>query len=246
MTGAFVWFEYVTQETKKAQGFFGELFGWGTRDVPMPEGAYSMIVSGERTIGGSVHTPPGAPEAAHWLAHLRVADVKAASEQLAALGGKLLKAPFKAGEFGTKAIAADPDGGAFALWQPSQSEPLPEPTNGTFCWNELTAKRPAEAVKFYSALGGFTSETKEMGGMGAYSVLSSSDGVPRAGIMGQPMPEAPHAWTPYVQVANADKTAERAKQLGATIVMPPTTVAGVGRFAILIDPQGAALGILQP
>jgi hypothetical protein len=60
------------------------------------------------------------------------------------------------------------------------------------------------------------------------------------------MPEAPHAWLPYVQVASADQTADKAKRLGATIVVPPTQIPNVGRFAIFVDAQGAATGILQP
>lgn len=246
MTAAFVWFEYVTKEEKKAQGFFGELFGWTTKDVPMPDGAYTMIASGGKTIGGYMHTPPGAPPESHWLTHLRVGDVRTASEQVAKLGGKVLKAPFKVGDFGTMAIASDPHGGAFALWQPAKAdEPLPEAADGSFSWNELTSKAPSASVAFYSAVAGFTSESMEMPGMGTYVVLNAG-GQPRAGIMESPMPEAPHAWTPYVQVANADKTTERAKKLGATIVVPPTDVPNVGRFAIIVDPQGAALGILQP
>jgi predicted enzyme related to lactoylglutathione lyase len=32
----------------------------------------------------------------------------------------------------------------------------------------------------------------------------------------------------------------------ATIVVPPMDIPNVGRFAILVDPQGVALGVLQP
>ena len=42
-TGRFVWFDYVAPDVKKAQGFYGELFNWSTQDVPMPDGAYTMI-----------------------------------------------------------------------------------------------------------------------------------------------------------------------------------------------------------
>jgi predicted enzyme related to lactoylglutathione lyase len=64
--------------------------------------------------------------------------------------------------------------------------------------------------------------------------------------MAQPMPEAPHLWLPYVQVASADQTADKARRLGATIAVPPTQIPNVGRFAILVDAQGAGTGILQP
>ena len=81
--------------------------------------------------------------------------------------------------------------------------------------------------------------------MGTYHVLKT-DGQPRAGIMKSPMPGVPQSWLPYVPVANADATHDKAKKLGATIMVPPTDdperrpVRGVRRSA------GAALGILQP
>ena len=74
----FVWFEYVSKDIAKAQGFFGELFNWGVKRVPMPGGEYAMISVGERTIGGYQVTPDGAPPEAHWLTHLEVADARAA------------------------------------------------------------------------------------------------------------------------------------------------------------------------
>jgi predicted enzyme related to lactoylglutathione lyase len=64
--------------------------------------------------------------------------------------------------------------------------------------------------------------------------------------MKAPMPGVPQMWLPYVQVANADKTAERARKLGGDLVAPPSDVPGVGRFAIFKDSLGATLGILQP
>ena len=50
--------------------------------------------------------------------------------------------------------------------------------------------------------------------MGTYHVLKS-DGKAARGVMKPMMPDAPHAWMPYVQVANADQTVEKAKKLGA-------------------------------
>jgi len=242
----FVWFEYVSKEPKKAQGFFGELFGWGTQEVPMPQGAYQMIAVGAKTIGGYLPTPAGAPPHAHWLTHLGVASAQESAAKVKSLGGTIAKEPIKIGDFGTMAVVKDPQGGVFALWQPAKAEEAPKVENGHFCWNELGATDPDAAVKFYKAIGGFELESMNMGPeTGTYNVLKS-DGQPRAGIMKKMMPEAPHAWLPYVQVANADATAEKAKRLGATVVVPPTDIPNVGRFTIFLDPQGAALGVLQP
>jgi len=244
-TGRFVWFEYVSSDAAKAQGFFGELFNWSTKSVPMPDGDYTMIAGPDgKTIGGYMTAPPAAGGAS-WLPYLLVASAADAAAKVKTLGGAVHKAPFKVGDFATMAVVADPHGASFAVWQPTKTEDAGTPAVGHFVWNELASKDPAASVKFYSELGGFTTKAMAMEGMGAYHLLESG-GQSRAGIMAPQMPEAPHAWLPYVQVASADQTADKAKRLGATIVVPPTQIPNVGRFAIFVDALGGATGILQP
>lgn len=240
----FVWFEYVSKDANKAQGFYGELFNWGVKKVPMPQGEYTMISAGERTIGGYMTTPEGAPPHAHWLSHLQTTDAKASVKQIESLGGRVGKAPFAVGDHGTMAVVFDSNGSVFALWQPAKIEPQPAPAENTFCWNELASANPETSVEFYKAVGGFTHESKDMGPMGAYHVLSS-DGQPRCGIMKQSMPQQPTQWLPYVAVASADATSAKAAKLGGAIVVPPMDIPDVGRFSIFTDSLGAPLGVLQ-
>jgi len=249
-TGRFVWFEYVAKDVKKAQGFFGELFNWKTQAMPAPAspgGEYSMIAIDGQTIGGYMVTPEGAPPHAHWISHLQVESAQATAQKVKSLGGKIRKEPTKMGDFGTWAIVADPFDATFALWQPGKPEASEyKGINGAFCWNELTVPDPAKASSFYQQIGGFTEDKKEMPGMdGAYYVLNS-EGKPRAGIAKPMKPGVPSMWLPYVAVASADHTSEKAKKLGAQIHVPPTDIPTVGRFSIFADNQGAALGILQP
>jgi predicted enzyme related to lactoylglutathione lyase len=183
--------------------------------------------------------------AATWLSHLGVKDAKATAAQVASLGGKVMKDVFKVGEFGQMAVVIDPHGAALALWQSAKAEAQPAPVDGSFVWNELSSADPDASVKFYRAIGGFGLQSEDMEGFGTYHMLTS-DGAPCAGIAKQSMPGQPHAWLPYVQVASADATVEKAKKLRANVIVPPTDIPGVGRFAILLDPQGAAIGLLQP
>jgi predicted enzyme related to lactoylglutathione lyase len=84
----------------------------------------------------------------------------------------------------------------------------------------------------------------DMGGIGTYHILNN-DGAGRAGVIKAPVPGVPPQWVPYVQVDDPDKIAEKAKKLGATLKVPPADIPDVGRFAIMVDPQGATLGILK-
>jgi len=243
-TGRFVWFEYVSQDAKKAQGFFGELFGWSTKAVPMPEGEYTMIAAPDgRTIGG-YFAAPDSKTPAGWLPYLHVQSAADSAAKVKKLGGSVMKEPFKVADIATMAVVADPHGAGLALWQPSKAEDPGQPAAGHFCWNELASKDAKASVAFYSQLGGFTEKAMDMGAMGTYHVLESG-GQGRAGIMAGQPPQ-PHTWLPYVQVSNADQTADKAKRLGATIVVPPTQIPNVGRFSIFLDAQGVATGILQP
>lgn len=243
-TGRFVWFDYVAKDLGKAQGFYGELFHWKTQPVPLGDGnAYTMIALGDATQGGYMETPPGAPPVGHWISYLQVADAKAACTKIESLGGKVYKQPFAMGP-GTMAIVADNGGGVFALWQPSKPEGTGDYKDaaGAFCWNELAAHDLDKATAFYTQLG-FTAEKVNMGQ--EYVVLSS-DGKPRAGILKSPMPEAPQAWMPYVQVASTDQSVAKAEKLGAKVALAAHDVPTVGRIAVLNDPQGGWLGVLQP
>ena len=249
-TGRFVWFEYVSREEKKAQAFFGELFHWKTKEVPMPQGTYTMIELGNDTIGGYLKPPADAPQHAHWLPHLQVASAQEIANKVKSLGGKIAREPFAVGDFGTMAVVLDPLGGVFALWQPAKPENAGgdyKGVDGSWIWNELTTEDPDKSVAFYKAIGGFEVETMKKEGSGPgpnrYEILTS-DGKGRGGIM--KMQGVPQMWMPYVKVANPDATVDRAKRLGATVKMPAETIPNVGRLAVLVDPLGAPLGILQP
>ena len=61
-------------------------------------------------------------------------------------------------------------------------------------------------------------------------------------------PEAagvPPHWMNYITVADCDGAARKAEGLGAKVVFGPMDVPSVGRFATLLDPQGAAVSIIK-
>ena len=56
----------------------------------------------------------------------------------------------------------------------------------------------------------------------------------------------PPAWNSYITVADADATAAKAAELGASVHAPPFDVMDAGRMAVIQDPQGAWFLIWQP
>ena len=120
----------------------------------------------------------------------------------------------------------------------------PFKTHGAFSWNELMTTDPAAAKEFYGKLLGWEMEDMNMEQMTYTVVKAGGDGI--GGIMNIP-PEssaAPPHWGAYITVDNVDETAQTAETLGGKIMMPPRDIPGVGRFAVIQDPQGAFISLI--
>ncbi|HWH68651.1 MAG TPA: VOC family protein [Candidatus Sulfotelmatobacter sp.] len=114
---------------------------------------------------------------------------------------------------------------------------------GRFCWNELVAADEGVARKFYAGLFGW--RTEAFGGSTEYTLFKKgADTV--GGMMKCPQPGLPSHWLPYVTVDDVDAAVALARQLGGRVVVDPFDVPTVGRLAVLVDPQGAAIAILKP
>lgn len=120
----------------------------------------------------------------------------------------------------------------------------PFKTHGAFSWNELMTSDPAAAKEFYSKLLGWEMKEMNMGNV-IYTVVNAG-GDDIGGIMSIP-PEAsgatPH-WGTYITVDNVDQTAHSAEALGGKIMVAPQDIPGVGRFAMIQDPQGAVISLI--
>lgn len=117
-------------------------------------------------------------------------------------------------------------------------------THGAFSWSELSTTDPAAAASFYGQLFGWKVEPMDMGG-GGYRVVKVGDTMV-AGIMGMPPgsgPTPPH-WGCYVTVNNVEEVLAQCSALGGKTLVPPMDVPGVGRMAVLQDPQGAVLSVM--
>lgn len=115
--------------------------------------------------------------------------------------------------------------------------------HGLPCWYELTSPDPAASAAFYSGLMGWTWADSGMPGM---DYRLASRGAGQIAGMTKAEPGQPLGWLIYYAVDDCDATAAQAAGLGAKIIVPPADIPGTGRFSILIDPQGAGFGLLQP
>ena len=121
------------------------------------------------------------------------------------------------------------------------------PKVNEFCWNELATVNVQEAKDFYGNVFGWEFEEHNMGGM-TYT-MAKLNGKDLAGIWAIPKEHAAHVpphWMSYILVDDVEKSLEKAKSAGATVVKEVTSAGEVGKFAIIIDPVGAHIAMWQP
>ncbi len=114
---------------------------------------------------------------------------------------------------------------------------------GTPVWYELMTPDPDAAQGFYGKILGWSVSDSGMPGMD-YRIAKAGEAMV-AGMMRPPTDGIAPNWTIYFAVENCDSAVAAAQTAGASVCMEPTDIPGVGRFATLADPQGAAFCILQ-
>jgi hypothetical protein len=119
--------------------------------------------------------------------------------------------------------------------------------HGRFVWYELMTPDTAAAKAFYGKVVGWTAQDVPMPGM-TYTLLKTGE-TQVGGLMG--LPEelramgVPPNWSGYVAVDDVDAAAEKVKTLGGTVRREPGDIPGVGRFAVVADPQGAVFALFK-
>jgi predicted enzyme related to lactoylglutathione lyase len=245
LPGKFVWFEHSSADFPTARKFYEPLFNWHTELMAVGEQRYPMIFNGADSIGG--YRSAAAGERARWIAYLSVDDVDAAFARAVAAGAKPIDRPADRGPVGRGASIADPSGATLSLWKSAQGDrpDVPKTASGDWYWNELWTRDEIGSLAFYQRVFGFGHESMDMGPQGTYYILKK-DGVSRAGMMRSTEPRAPSMWLPYVAVDDCDATARQASALGGEVLAAPVDVPGVGRYAVLADPLGAAIAVIKP
>jgi hypothetical protein len=104
------------------------------------------------------------------------------------------------------------------------------------------------AAAFYSKVVGWRAQDSDMPGM-AYTLMMVGD-AQVAGMMATPEElkaiGAPAAWSGYVAVDDVDALEARVLELGGKLLRPAQDIPGIGRFAVVADPQGASFMLFKP
>jgi uncharacterized protein len=245
------WVDLSSPDVEASAAFYRELLGWAaTEPGPVEEtGGYRIFEKDGKSVGGLMgHMQEGQPTA--WMTYISVADADETARKVEAAGGSVIVAPMDVTEIGRMAVFADPTGAAFGVWQPRTfkgADLVNEP--GSLCWNEVLTRDADTGKAFYPAVFGWTAGRPSFENAPSNYTVWELDGKPVGGMMQMSDewfgPEIPPHWGVVFAVADCDATIAKARELGATVTNEPMDMP-IGRFAGLIDPQGASFTVMQP
>ena len=244
------WVELSSADTDAAAAFYREVMGWGTTEPgPVEEtGGYRMFQTGGKNVGGLMgHMQEGQPTA--WSTYISVADADETAGRVKDAGGSVIVEPMDVMDLGRMAFFADPTGAVFGIWEAKEfggADLVNEP--GSLCWNEVLTRDAETDKSFYTSVFGWTAGRPQFEGAPESYVVWEAGGRPVGGMMQMSAPyfpdDVPPHWSVCFAVADCDATVAKARELGATITMEPMDMP-IGRFAGIIDPQGAPFAVMQ-
>ncbi len=240
--GMFVWRELSTSDVPEALRFYTGLLGWQSKKVEMPNGAYHLLSSGEKEIGGLMALEKGVDMPPYWMSYVSVPNVDAAVSSSKKLGGEPVWGPITVPDIGRMATVVDPRGAAFSMMRSFKGDPDFAPPNpGEFCWEQLASHDLPTAKKFYAEVVEWTATPFD----GALEVFGIRGLGRQAATLVPAKAPLTAGWMTLVAVDDLQQACKRTEQLGGKLLGQPIAVGELGSYVVIADPQGARLGLFQ-
>ena len=181
-----------------------------------------------------------------WTLYLASRDADRTTTAVEANGGTVLAPPGDVGRLGRMAIAADPAGATFGIWQAGTHigcGVVNQP--GGLAWDDLRSTDPDAARRFYTAIFGYRTDELPGAGAGYTTFALPDDPAPMGGMGGMGGPdEASSSWLVYFGVADADAAVAAAERAGGSVLAPAFDTP-YGRMAGLADVGGAPFWVAE-
>jgi predicted enzyme related to lactoylglutathione lyase len=121
--GTWIWHAVMARDAAADADFYKALFGYEVVPVPTPPGETHVLLVTEHYARASVNSLVEAPNAhPHWLGFVRVEDASRAAARVTALGGHVVVEPEMDRHGGLIAVATDPMGAPFGLFEWSETD----------------------------------------------------------------------------------------------------------------------------
>ena len=239
--GTPTWIDLAIPDLERAIGFYGALFAWEFQVGP-PETMHStQCLLGGRRVAALAQHPDPAATAFWWNVYLATADCDVTAKRVTDAGGGIVMAPMDIPGQGRMAIATDPVGAQFGLWEGRGHvgcEVVNEP--GALIRNDLVTPDPGPARDFYPEVFAFTLDGNADMPEADFTFLRRLDGHEVGGIFGNPA--APRStWNTVFEVADTDEAVRRARDAGGKSDEASDML--YGRIASMSDPFGTEFDV---
>jgi uncharacterized protein len=235
------WVDLGVPDVEAARHFYSSLLGWTYEGGDPEYGGYLIAQSGGHKASG-LGPQMSQDDPTRWTTYFATDDADATAARVTGAGGSVVMPPMDVGPMGRMAIAADPQGNPFGLWQAGLTtgvEVYDEP--GSLVWTEAAVDDPAAAREFYTAVFGFRWD--EIPDAGGYCTFTTGDR-PLGGLGGV-SPGLPRGWQTCFSVAITDEAVRTVEAGGGKVLMAAEDTP-YGRFAVVADPWGASFSVMQP
>ncbi|MEU6665235.1 VOC family protein [Streptomyces sp. NPDC046727] len=240
------WVSLMVHGLDAIEEFYGELFGWEFRPGPQQLGPYVRALLDGREVAGMGQLPPDRRLPVAWTPYLASDDVDRTADAVRLCGGTVAVGPLDAAEAGRLAIAADPSGAVFGIWQgAAHLGTAITGVPGTPVWNELLTFETESVAKFFKSVFGYEEEPVVSADFDYVTLRLAGRQVAGLHGMGHGLPRdrGPH-WQTYFEVADVDATLRQVTELDGRVLRPAHD-SPHGRVATVADPEGAEFSVVR-
>lgn len=234
----------MTHDRDAAEEFYSRLFGWRFRSTVEELRPVVVATLYNEPVATLVQAPQSSLPAL-WTTYLAVESADDVADAIRGNGGTVAVGPLQAGPAGRLAVAADPFGAVFGIWQAgNRAGSVDVPAFGTPAWSELVTSDALAAAMFYSAV--FGVKIVPVGGPEDDALEVLVDGKPVGGIVGRSEDAARYGahWLTYFDSADVEQTTHQAVELGGAARGEPFD-SSWGRAAALRDHAGSPFHVIE-
>lgn len=244
--GSPCWVDLSCDNVAAAKTFYSTLFGWATNEGPPETGGYVMCELGGRPVAGIGPKMDASDAPNAWTTYLATTDAELTAAEIKSSGGQVIVEPFDVLDVGKMAIAVDPGGAVFGIWQARTHTGFGLANEaGADCWNENMSRHFEANQAFYSAVFGYRYDDMSGDGFGYATFKTTGD--PMGGIgdlSGVPAPPGtPAHWLTYFGVTDTDAALTTLTGLGGRVIRPAWDTP-FGKMAVVADNQGAVFALV--
>ena len=247
------WTDVTLPDVAAGKRFYGELFDWTFRDGSRA-GEFTVLALRDGKEVAALAPQGDGRMPTVWNVYFATPDAAASCDTVRESGGRVLTGPLTAGSLGTVALAADPAGAVFGLWEAGRHAGFAlKGAPGSYAWTEVhTRDRDKErSLRFYEDLFGYGTQRAEFTDGTDFTVWTLARRPPGPEhavggleVMAAGVPaETPPHFLVHFAVADCDASTRTAVRLGGRVVDEPADTP-YGRHAVLTDDQGAHFAVI--